>query len=172
MAGTLRERSGLFPDEPDHSKAPPPVSRRSLAETTRPCFALVMHALAVQTIAANRRASERRAMKRFCLAVLMICAWGQASYALDREQQRGKALLQTLCGRCHAVSQTGQSPHIDAPAFRTFGDDKLYDNDFAKRLQDGLETIHPDMPTFQFSRPDAEAAVNYLKFIQGHKKSK
>ena len=67
---------------------------------------------------------------------------------------------------------TGQSPHPDAPPFRTFGDDKLYDNDFGKRLQDGLSTIHPDMPTFRFKRRDAEAAVNYLKFIQEHKKSK
>ena len=36
----------------------------------------------------------------------------------------------------------------------------------------GLSTIHPDMPTFRFSRSDAEAAVNYLKFIQERKKSK
>lgn len=111
-------------------------------------------------------------MKKFFLALLMICTWSEAGYALDREQQRGKTLLETMCGRCHAVGETGRSPHIDAPPFRTFGEDKLYDNDFGQRLQDGLTTIHPDMPTFQFSRRDAEAAVNYLKFIQGHKKSK
>ncbi len=111
-------------------------------------------------------------MKKFCLAVLMICAWSNAGHALDREQQRGKTLLESLCGRCHAVSRTGQSPHIDAPPFRTFGDDKLYDTDFAERLQDGLTTIHPDMPTFRFSRRDAEAAVNYLKSIQGHRRSR
>lgn len=111
-------------------------------------------------------------MKKICLTVLMVCAWDNASHALDREQQRGKALLETLCGRCHAVGQTGQSPHVDAPPFRTLGDSKLYDNDFGARLQEGLSTIHPDMPTFRFSRPDAEAAVNYLKSIQGHKQSK
>lgn len=109
---------------------------------------------------------------KICLTVLMFCAWVNASHALDREQQRGKALLETLCGRCHAVGRTGQSPHVDAPSFRTLGDSKLYDEDFAARLQDGLSTIHPDMPTFQFSREDAEAAVNYLKSIQEHKQSK
>jgi mono/diheme cytochrome c family protein len=109
-------------------------------------------------------------MKKFCLSLLMICAWSSAGHALDREQQRGKSLLATLCGRCHAVSETGRSPHIDAPPFRSFGDDKLYDNDLGQRLQDGLTTIHPDMPSFRFSRSDAEAAVNYLKFIQAHKK--
>jgi mono/diheme cytochrome c family protein len=111
-------------------------------------------------------------MKKSCLIVLMLCSWSEASHGLDREQQRGKALLQSQCGRCHAVRATGQSPHPDAPPFRTFSDDKLYDNDFGKRLQDGLSTIHPDMPTFRFKRRDAEAAVNYLKFIQEHKKSK
>ena len=111
-------------------------------------------------------------MKKVCFALLMICAWSNASYALDRELQRGKALLEPLCGRCHAVGETDKSADIAAPPFRTFGDDKLYDNDFGQRLQDGLITIHPDMPTFRFSRDDAEAAVNYLKSIQGHKKSK
>ncbi len=111
-------------------------------------------------------------MKKVCLTLLMTCAWNSAGYALDREQLRGKTLLETLCGRCHAVGETGRSAHIDAPPFRTLGDSKLYDNDFGARLQDGLSTIHPDMPTFRFSRPEAEAAVNYLKFIQGHQKSK
>lgn len=111
-------------------------------------------------------------MKIFCLILLMMCTLSKAGHALDSEQQRGKALLETLCGRCHAVSETGRSPHVDAPPFRTFGDSKLYDNDFGQRLQDGLTTIHPDMPTFRFSRTDAEAAVNYLKFIQEHKRSK
>jgi len=111
-------------------------------------------------------------MKKVCLTLLVICAWSNAGYALDREQQRGKALLETLCGRCHAVGKTGRSLHVDAPPFRTLGESQLYDNDFAARLQDGLSTIHPDMPTFQFSREDAEAAVNYLKSIQVRKKSK
>jgi mono/diheme cytochrome c family protein len=102
----------------------------------------------------------------------MICAWTGTGHALDSEQRRGKDLLETLCGRCHAVSKTDNSRDVAAPPFRTFGDDKLYDNDFGQRLQDGLTTIHPYMPTFQFSRRDAEAAVNYLKSIQGHKKPK
>jgi hypothetical protein len=76
-----------------------------------------------------------------------------------------KALLERMCGQCHAVGRVGRSPHIDAPPFRTFGE-KLYDEDFGQRLQDGLFTIHPDMPTFHFSREDAESAVNYLRSIQ------
>ncbi len=112
------------------------------------------------------------AMKLFWLILLMTWIGVEGSYALDSEQQRGKSLLETLCARCHAVGETGRSPHVDAPPFRTFGDSKLYDSDFSQRLQDGLTTIHPDMPTFRFNRADAEAAVNYLKSIQEPKKPK
>jgi mono/diheme cytochrome c family protein len=111
-------------------------------------------------------------MKKTCLAFLMVCVCSDTGHALDSERQRGKALLGRLCGSCHAVDRTGSSPHADAPPFRRLGEDKLYANDFAARLQDGLSTIHPDMPTFRFDRPDAEAAVNYLKFIQEHKRAK
>jgi hypothetical protein len=111
-------------------------------------------------------------MKNICLILLMMCTLSNAGLALDSEQRRGKALLETLCGRCHAVGETGRSPHVDAPPFRGFGDSKLYDNDFGQRLQDGLTTIHPDMPAFRFNRADAEAAVNYLKFLQEHKRPK
>ena len=92
------------------------------------------------------------------------------SRALDREQQRIRGVLQQLCGRCHAVTATGRSPHPDAPPFRTFGETKLYDENFGQRLQSGLSTIHPDMPTFSFNQRYAEAAVSYLRAIQERKK--
>ena len=111
-------------------------------------------------------------MKRSCLALLLALAYGGAASALDREQQHGQELLDTLCARCHAVGETGRSPQVDAPAFRNFGDSKLYDEDFSQRLQNGLSTIHPEMPTFRFNRSDAEAAVNYLKAIQERSKPK
>jgi cytochrome c len=106
-------------------------------------------------------------MRRLRIAFLLVCAAGTTGHAAE---PRGKALLEAMCARCHAVGRTGRSPHQDAPPFRTFGDDKLYDNDFSQRLQDGLSTIHPDMPTFHFSREDADAAVNYLRSIQVQRK--
>ncbi|MDU1694367.1 MAG: cytochrome c [Bradyrhizobium sp.] len=106
------------------------------------------------------------------LGLLLLGALASPSHALDSEQSRGKALLQRLCSRCHAVGRIGASPHPDAPPFRTFGDSKLYDEDFAQRLQTGLSTIHKDMPSFRFDRADAEAAVNYLKAIQVRPKPK
>jgi cytochrome c len=111
-------------------------------------------------------------MKTFCLVLVLLCLSGSASHALDSEQQRGKALLQRLCSRCHAIGTIGASPHADAPPFRTFGDQKLYDEDFAQRLQTGLFTIHKDMPTFRFGASDAEAVARYLRSIQAHQKPK
>jgi cytochrome c len=111
-------------------------------------------------------------MRHLCLTLLMLCVFSSASHALDSEQQRGKALLQRLCSRCHAVGTAGASPHPDAPPFRTFSDQKLDDEDFAQRLQTGLSTIHKDMPTFRFGQADAEAVVSYLRAIQVRQKPK
>jgi len=111
-------------------------------------------------------------MNRSCLALLAACASLAAGHATEGGPHHGKALLEAMCARCHAVGKSGRSPHADAPPFRSFGDDKLYDTDFVRRLQDGLSTIHPDMPTFHFSREDAEDAVDYLKSIQQQGKPK
>ena len=101
------------------------------------------------------------------LACLVLGAARDAAQA-DPEQRRAKAMLENLCGRCHAVGKTGKSPNPLAPAFRSFGD-KLYDTDMVQRLQDGLTTVHKEMPTFRFSRQEAAAAVNYLRSVQNSK---
>jgi cytochrome c len=100
-----------------------------------------------------------------CVVLTLLGTTGAAAQALDPEQQRARAMLENLCGRCHAVGKTGKSPNPLAPPFRRFGE-KLYDTDMVQRLQDGLTTIHPDMPTFRFNRHEAAAAVNYLRSIQ------
>ena len=106
-------------------------------------------------------------MKR-ALPVLLLTGlcWNSASQALDAEQQHGRDLLQRMCARCHAVGTEGASPNRQAPPFRALGENKLYDSDFVQRLQEGYSSIHRFMPTFRFSRDDAEAVVNYLKAIQ------
>jgi cytochrome c len=105
-------------------------------------------------------------MKIATTVLMIVLACNGAAYALDREQQRAQGLLKTLCGSCHAVGPTGRSPHPLAPAFHSLGETKLYEENFSQRLQDGLSTMHPDMPTFHFSQRDAEAAIDYLRAIQ------
>jgi mono/diheme cytochrome c family protein len=101
------------------------------------------------------------------LAMMFLFSFPAMGRNPEGGSSQGEVLLERMCGRCHAVGRTGRSPHFDAPPFRNFGE-KLYDEDFTQRLQDGLSTIHPDMPTFHFSREDAEAAVDYMRSIQAH----
>jgi mono/diheme cytochrome c family protein len=117
-------------------------------------------------------AMEKLALNRFWLALLPLSAIAGIGHGAESGLQHGKALLETMCARCHATGKTGRSPHADAPPFRRFADEKLYDNDFAQRLQDGLSAIHPDMPTFHFNGEDAEDVVDYLRSIQEHGKPK
>ena len=104
---------------------------------------------------------------RTILAALAIgLSWCGAAAALDKEQQHARALLKEFCSRCHAIGKTGQSPHRYAPPFRDLGENKLYDEGFSQRLQNGLSTMHPEMPTFRFSESDAGAVIDYLRAIQ------
>jgi len=89
-----------------------------------------------------------------------------AEFKLSPLERHGRALAERLCARCHAVGRSGSSPHSGAPAFR--GLDRRVDLDgFVRRLQTGLTSGHPDMPTFRFSRDDARALTAYLRSIQG-----
>lgn len=86
--------------------------------------------------------------------------------ARDGEQRQGKEILQELCARCHAIGRTGPSPNKRAPPFRSFSETKLYDSDFRQRLETGLTSIHPFMPTFRFSPEEAGEVLGYLRSIQ------
>ena len=80
-------------------------------------------------------------------------------------ERRGRTLLAANCSRCHAIDRTGNSPHREAPPFRTLG--KRYPIDaLAEALAEGLVTGHPDMPEFVFEIEDVGAILAYLNSIQ------
>ena len=80
-------------------------------------------------------------------------------------KQQGQALLASNCARCHAIASTGESPHREAPPFRTLG--QKYPIDWlAEALGEGLSTGHPDMPEFVFEPGEINAILTYLKSIQ------
>jgi len=81
---------------------------------------------------------------------------------LDRQ---GRALAERMCSPCHAIGESGSSPHNAAPTFRSLS--RRVDLDtFTNRLREGLISGHPDMPMFRFSREDARALTAYLRSIQ------
>ncbi len=82
-------------------------------------------------------------------------------------EDKGELLLRDNCSRCHAIGKEGQSPHKDAPPFRTLS--KKYPiGDLSESLAEGIVSGHPEMPIFVFSAHDVEAIIQYLNSIQEH----
>jgi cytochrome c len=110
---------------------------------------------------------NQQMIRHFVVAfVLTACSIGFA-HSDDRGmmRQRGEALAKKMCANCHAIDHTDESPHPGAPPFRSL--DRRVDLDsFIERLNEGLTSGHPDMPTFRFSRQDARAFIAYLRSIQ------
>jgi mono/diheme cytochrome c family protein len=103
-------------------------------------------------------------MKVWWIALLVFPVLAGIANAQGPER-RGRAVVVEFCGRCHAIGKTGDSPHVSAPPFRTLG--RSFDLDqFARRLERGLSSDHPDMPEFKLNTDDARAVNAYLRTIQ------
>jgi len=87
-------------------------------------------------------------------------------YAADKTLvDKGEVLVRENCSRCHAIGKEGDSPHPQAPPFRTLSS-KYPVEDLAESLAEGIVSGHPDMPVFVFSPHDVEAIIDYLQSIQ------
>src|SRR5262245_47010030 len=78
---------------------------------------------------------------------------------------KGEVLVRENCSRYHATGKVGESPHKEAPPFRTLAKNYPID-DLAESLAEGIVSGHPDMPIFVFSPHDVEAIIQYLQSIQ------
>ena len=88
-----------------------------------------------------------------------------ASPAEKDQTNRGEVLVKDNCGRCHAIGKEGESPHKEAPPFRTLSS-KYPVGDLAESLAEGIVAGHPDMPIFVFEPQDVAAIIDYLESIQ------
>jgi mono/diheme cytochrome c family protein len=102
--------------------------------------------------------------KTLLIAVLACLALAGRAGAQDMVE-RGQQILAGMCSQCHAIEQTGASPHAGAPAFRDL-DQRLDLDEFTDRLREGLQSSHRDMPSVRFSRDDARAIVAYLRSLE------
>ena len=98
-----------------------------------------------------------------CLALFWFALPAQA--AEKDMTDRGEALVRDKCSRCHAVGTEGDSPHKEAPPFRTLSA-KYPVEDLAESLAEGIVSGHPDMPIFVFTPTDVAAIIDYLQSIQ------
>jgi cytochrome c len=98
-----------------------------------------------------------------CLALLSLVP--PAAAAEKDMTDKGQALVEKNCARCHAIGKEGDSPHKEAPPFRTLSA-KYPVSDLAESLAEGIVSGHPDMPIFVFSPQDVAAIIDYLESIQ------
>ena len=96
---------------------------------------------------------------------LMLVAGPALSEDGTEREARGALLVVDKCGACHAVGFEGDSPHRDAPAFRTLSRNYPV-GDLRESLAEGIMTGHPDMPVFEFGVEDIERIIAWLERIQ------
>ena len=97
-------------------------------------------------------------------AALLVAS--ASAFAVEKGlADKGEVLVRENCSRCHAIGKEGDSPHKEAPPFRTLA--KNYPiEDLAESLAEGIVSGHPDMPIFVFGPHDVEAIIEYLQSIQ------
>lgn len=99
-----------------------------------------------------------------CLASLSMMLAASLPTMAGEDDDRaavGLKLSEQLCARCHAVSNEVESPHKDAPPFRTFAAKWPLEN-LEESLAEGIVTGHPDMPAFVFEPKDIDALIEHL----------
>jgi mono/diheme cytochrome c family protein len=95
------------------------------------------------------------------IALLPSITWAQDGDLL----QRGRAIVEEHCARCHAVGEAGESPLAAAPPFRSLGE-RYPVSDLEEALAEGIVTAHPDMPEFAFPPEEVAAIIAFLESIQ------
>jgi cytochrome c len=97
-----------------------------------------------------------------CVLVLLIAIVAQAQS--DRAAERGRALAQIACARCHAIGPSGDSPLAEAPPFRVLHQ-RYPVEQIQEALAEGIKTGHP-MPEFQLDSTEIADLLSYLKSLQ------
>ena len=92
--------------------------------------------------------------------------------AAEKERsEAGRALAERHCSECHAIGPTGDSPHEDAPPFRTFAKKWPLEN-LEESLAEGIVTGHPDMPAFVLEPDEIDALIEHLHTLALQEKEK
>lgn len=79
----------------------------------------------------------------------------------DQFVTQGRAFAEKNCSRCHALGDSGPSPHAQAPPFRMVVERYPSEN-LAEALAEGIVAGHPDMPVFVLTPDEIEAFLAYL----------
>jgi cytochrome c len=112
-----------------------------------------------------RMRNDRACPQGVAACLVVFCLTFPVQAAEKDLTDKGEVLVKENCSRCHAVGTEGDSPHKDAPPFRTLSANYPIE-DLAESLAEGIVSGHPDMPIFVFGPQDVEAIIVYLESIQ------
>ena len=94
----------------------------------------------------------------------LLLVWAVASLpvaAQSTQTERGQAIANKQCSRCHSIARAGNSPMGLAPPFRDLS--KRYPIEMlGEALAEGIMTGHPAMPNFTFAPRDIDALLTYI----------
>ncbi|MCL2714858.1 MAG: cytochrome c [Alphaproteobacteria bacterium] len=79
--------------------------------------------------------------------------------------QRGQALAEANCGRCHAIDRTSDSPIREAPPFRNLHQRYAVET-LGEALAEGIYTGHAEMPAFELTPDQIHDFLVFLKTLE------
>jgi len=106
-------------------------------------------------------ATRMRRLVGVAASIALVAATGVNAETQADFVAKGLAIATANCGRCHALGETDQSPHKEAPPFRLVVERYPSEN-LAEALAEGIVSGHPDMPVFRFQPDEIEAFLAYL----------
>ena len=129
----------------------------------------VVTATEVQFTKPDRQPCDPTGFQMRLVSTLLLCVPLVLAQAMTSETavgqatptERGRAIAEKHCARCHAVGLTGTSPMSLAPSFRDLSQRYPIES-LAEALAEGIVTGHPAMPHFTFHPREIDALLTYI----------
>ena len=104
------------------------------------------------------------------IAIAGLAFLTMSAAADERAKERGRAIAEAKCARCHAIAAKGESPMALAPPFRELHGRYPVEH-LAEAFAEGIVVGHPAMPEFRFDPPEIDALLAYLQSLSVGKRS-
>lgn len=122
-----------------------------------------------QVAGSKRNGMNPQALEMRLVPTLSICTALMVAQALtaatavcqSTPSERGQAIAEKQCARCHAIGPAGASPMGLAPPFRDLSQRYPIET-LAEALAEGIVTGHPAMPHFTFHPREIDALLTYI----------
>ena len=102
--------------------------------------------------------------RKWAVVALLAAAFASPAFGQSSLPERGQAIAQKHCARCHAIDDTSDSPMGLAPPFRDLSKRYAIEN-LAEALAEGIVTGHPAMPRFTFEPREIDALLTFISSL-------